>query len=230
VKVRQLALDLPHRVALGREDFLVSDSNRAAVAMIDSWPAWPTAATLLIGPPGSGKSHLVEVWRQMSGAQVIASDQLKDSTDMVTRSAVAVDDLPGDSLDETALFHLLNLAREVKANVLLVSALRPRAWDIKLPDLGSRLNALPVATIGPADDALLRGVLVKLFADRQLAVDEALLSYLIARMPRSLETARHVVAEIDRRALEEGISVTRASVARLLPQVIDDAQLNLFIE
>ena len=228
--VRQLALNLPHRAAFGRDDFLVSESNAVAVSWIDRWPEWPNSAVLLVGPPGSGKSHLVEVWRQVSGARVVTGLGDGDAAELLTSGALAVEDLPGEALDERALFHLLNHAREFKAHVLLTAREHPQAWGVHLADLASRLMALPAATIGPADDALLRGVLLKLFSDRQISVDEALLSYLISRMPRSLETARFAVAEIDRLALEERAEISRAFVARILPQVLGEAQLNLFIE
>lgn len=215
---RQLVLDLPHRVALGREDFLVGPSNEAAVALIDRWPNWPSNTVILTGPAGSGKSHLVEVWRQTSGAH--RADQTALTRDAVPQliagGNLALEDLPGEALDETALFHLLNLARQTEARLLITATLNPVHWPVRLPDLASRLRALPVVTLGVPDDSLLRGVLAKLFADRQLAVDDAVLSYLLARMPRSLEAARRITAEIDARALTERSEINRAFVARVL--------------
>ncbi len=215
---RQLVLELSHRPALGRDDFLVTPSNAAAVAMIDQWPAWPAPAVLLAGPTGSGKSHLVEVWRQRSGATRIEADYLRgdDVPDLIAGGAVVVENAPGEALDETALFHLLNHGRDEGATLLLTAAHHPGLWRVKLPDLLSRLNALPVAELGPPDDALLRGLLVKLFADRQLAIDEPVISYLIARMPRSAGAARALVAEIDRQALENKIEISRSFVAKVL--------------
>jgi chromosomal replication initiation ATPase DnaA len=223
-------LELPHRAAYGREDFLVSGSNARAVSLIDSWPNWPSAAALLIGPAGSGKTHLVEVWRRMSGARAVSGLGGTDAADLLSGGALAVENLPGGDLNETGLFHLLNLARELRAHVLFTAREHPISWGVRLPDLASRLQALPVAAIGDADDALLRGVLLKLFADRQIAVDEPVLTYLISRIPRSLATARLVVAEIDRHALEQGAAVGRSFVARVLPQILGDAQRDLFIE
>jgi chromosomal replication initiation ATPase DnaA len=218
MSARQLALALPHRTALAREDFLVSPSNEAAVALIDRWPDWPSHAVLLVGPRGSGKSHLVEVWRQMSGASRIAADCLRhiDVPNLLEAGSLALEDAPGGSLDETTLFHLMNLAREQGARLLITAAGHPASWGLALPDLVSRLRAAPVVELGPPDDVLLRGVLVKLFTDRQLAVDEPLVSFLLTRMPRSLDAARLLVAEIDRRALEERAEVTRPFAARVL--------------
>lgn len=185
---------------------------------------------LLVGPPGSGKSHLVQVWREVSGAEVLQRVPAEEPEAFLQGDAIAIEDLPGEDFDERALFHLLNIARELRGHLLLTSRTPPLAWNIRLPDLLSRLKAVPTVAIGAPDDVLLRGVLVKLFSDRQIEVDEALLSYLVSRMPRSLDVARHVVAETDRLALEQRAEITRAFVSRILPQIIDDPQLNLFIE
>ena len=214
---RQLALELPHRPAMGRDDFLVTASNTAAVSLIDHWPDWPAHAALLVGPPGSGKSHLVEVWRQRSGAARIAAAELttEQAPALLSGHALAVEDA-GGGVDERSLFHLLNLAKQQNSSVLLTAQRLPEFWGIALPDLLSRLRAIPVVEILPPDDALLRGVLVKLFFDRQLGAEESTISFMVTRMPRSLGAARMLVAEIDRRALEERAEVTRPFVARVL--------------
>lgn len=216
---RQLVLQLPHRQALGRDDFLVAESNAAAVTMIDHWPDWPAHAAIIVGPPGSGKSHLVEVWRQRSKAARVEAAEVRVETapELLRSGAVAVEDA-APALDERGLFHLLNLARQQSSSILLTAQARPEQWKIALPDLLSRLKAIPVLEILPPDDALLRGVLVKLFFDRQIAVDEATISFMLTRMPRSLGAARLLVAEIDRRALEERAEVTRSFVARVLAE------------
>lgn len=215
---RQLVLDLPHRTALGREDFLVSESNAAAVAVVDQWPDWPAKAVLLAGPAGSGKSHLVEVWRQKSGAGRIDTGALEEASIpvLLANGALALEDAPGPELDEKTLFHLLNLVNQRNARLLITCNRLPQQWQIKLPDLLSRLKALPAVEISAPSDDLLRGVLAKLFADRQLAADEGVLSYLLVRMPRSLEAARTLVSEIDRQALEQKAELTRGFAARVL--------------
>ena len=214
---RQLVLDLPLRQALGRDDFLVTASNSAAVALIDHWPDWPAHAAVIVGPPGSGKSHLVEVWRQRSKAlRIQAVDVRVEAAPEILRSGAAAIEDAAPPLDERGLFHLLNLARQQGSSILLTAQMRPEHWKIALPDLLSRLKAFPVLEILPPDDALLRGVLVKLFFDRQIAAAESTISFMLARMPRSLGAARLLVAEIDRRALEERAEVTRPFVAKVL--------------
>lgn len=213
----QIPFDLPHREALGREDFLVSPANEAAVAQIDRWPDWLAHGLLLIGPAGSGKSHLAEVWRQRARASRHAASSLTVAeVPAVLASGAAVIEDAAQGCDERALFHLLNLAREQKASLLITARSHPLAWGLAIPDLLSRLKALPIASLGEPDDALLRGVLVKLFADRQIAIDEAALSLMLARMERSLGAARDLVAEIDRRAMIEKAEVSRPFIARVL--------------
>jgi chromosomal replication initiation ATPase DnaA len=140
---------------------------------------------------------------------------------LLAAGALAIDDAPGDALDERALFHLLNLTRQTASHVLIASTADPAQWAVALPDLASRLKALAVTRLDPPDDVLLRGVLVKLFADRQLAVEETVVSYLMLRMPRSLEAARALVAEIDRLALVEQTAVTRGLAARVLQRMTE---------
>ena len=215
---RQLVLDLPLRAALGREDFLVTPSNAGAVAMIDRYPDWPHYGMALAGRAGSGKSHLLEVWRQASGARLVQVDDVgRELPDrLMSTGALAIDGAPGKALDERALFHLFNLARQTGGHILIACETDPSQWQVSLPDLASRLKALPVARLDPPDDALLRGVLVKLFADRQLAIEEPLISYLMLRMPRSLDAARALVTEMDKLALTEKSAVTRSLAARVL--------------
>ena len=214
---RQLVLDLPHRQALGRDDFLVTDSNAAAVALIDHWPTWPSHAALLIGPAGSGKSHLVEVWRQRSNATRIGAVDvsIEAAPELLATNTLAIEDAT-TGLNERGMFHLLNLAKQQGSSVLITAQSQPEFWGVEIPDLLSRLRAIPTIEILPPDDALLRGVLVKLFFDRQIAAEESTISFMLTRMPRSLGAARKLVAEIDRRALEERAEVTRPFVAKVL--------------
>lgn len=214
----QLTLDLPHRPALGRDDFWVTDSNVQAVDLIDQWPQWSGAAVLLVGPRGSGKTHLAEVWREMSGAKLITIDHLtrEHVPDLLSDNGVVIEDAPGDGFDETALFHLLNLAREQAAHVLITTRAVPNLWQVALPDLRTRLNALTLAHLTEPDDILLRAVLVKLFADRQVVVAEGVVDYLVVRMERALGVAHDLVAELDARALAEKTAITRPFAAKVL--------------
>ncbi len=213
----QLVFELPHRAAMGLEDFLVSDSNAAAVALVDRWPDWPIGAAVLVGPKGSGKTHLANVWRLRSDAVLANASALSRERvpDFAAAGALVVEDIP-TLTDEAALFHLLNLVREQRLQVLLTTDTAPGDLRIELPDLRSRIKALPLASIEPPDDALLRAVLVKLFADRQLSVEPHIIDYVLVRMERSMSAAERFVSEADRRALVLQRRVTRAIAAAAL--------------
>ncbi len=215
----QIPLDLPHRIAVEREDFLVAEANKAAVALVDSWPGWATPAAMLIGPPGAGKSHLGAVWKTASDATSLTAKELDEARVPVLCAAGAilledVDELSPEA--EPALFHLMNLTKEEGASLLMTSKLAPANLTIKLPDLASRLRAVVIAELGEPDDELLRAVLEKLFQDRQLAVPGQVLSYLATHMDRSIETARKLVAAIDQLALAEKRRITVPLVADVL--------------
>jgi chromosomal replication initiation ATPase DnaA len=218
VSEEQLILDLPHRAALGAEDFLVSDCNRAAVRLIDSWPDWPDRVQLLIGPEASGKTHLVRVWQAMSGAEMLAPDRLdmRGLDALGEGSAISVEDIDREDYDEKALFHLLNAAREKQLFLLLTSREAPSRIGYRLPDLRSRLSALPAVSIGVPDDALLKTVMLKQFADRQLSIEPKVLDFLALHIDRSLAAASLAVEAVDRAALASGRKITRQLAASVL--------------
>jgi chromosomal replication initiation ATPase DnaA len=218
VTAEQLILDLPHRPAFGAEDFLVSDCNLGAVRLIDSWPDWQENAKLLIGPAASGKTHLGRVWQALSRAELLSPDGLDMASldAMGAGTALIVEDVDRAGYDEKALFHLLNVAREKRLFVLLTARDAPNRFDCSLPDLRSRLNALPAIRIGPPDDALLKTVMLKHFADRQLVIDPKSLDFLALHIDRSLAAAAAAVAAVDRAALASGRKISRQLVAEAL--------------
>ena len=215
---RQLALALGHAESFAREDFLGGPSNAAALALIESWPDWPSRAVVLVGPEGSGKSHLAAIWAAEAGARFLAARSLAEAhlPAALATGALVVEDIAAGVFEERALFHLINLAREEQAYLLLTARNSPVGWSAGLRDLGSRLKALPVVATAAPDDALLRAVLVKLFADRQLAVDESLVGFVVNRIERSFAAARAVVALLDREAMRQQRPLTRVLAAELL--------------
>jgi chromosomal replication initiation ATPase DnaA len=214
---RQLALALPHAENFAREDFLIGASNQAALGLIGRWPDWPDRTLALVGPEGAGKSHLAAIWADIAGARRVAARALGETNlpAALATGALVIEDAAG-GLDERALFHLLNLMRQQEAYVLITARTAPANWRVELPDLASRLRAVPVVELSAPDDALLRAVMVKLFADRQLAVDESLIGYLAMRIERSFASARAAVEELDGEALRQKRPVTRALAAELL--------------
>jgi chromosomal replication initiation ATPase DnaA len=213
---RQLALALDHAESYAREDFLSGPGNEKALALVDCWPDWPANAVALVGPEGSGKTHLAMIWASTAGARLTTARALSeaDVPSALATGALVVEDA-ATKADDRALFHLINLAREEKAFLLLTARAMPAGWPTVLPDLASRLRALPVASLQAPDDAILRAVIVKLAGDRQLALDEGVVGYLSTHIERSFAAARAAVAALDNEALRRRRPVTRALAAEL---------------
>jgi chromosomal replication initiation ATPase DnaA len=218
--VRQLPLDLGHRPALDLGDFLVAECNQAAVAWLDQWPHWPASALILIGQPGCGKTHLAHVWQTRTDARLIdaleldsrrVSEQLGDARTAIVEAA--------DRANEVALLHLYNLVAEHHGHLLLTAATPPARWSIGLADLRSRLLASPIIEVAPPDEALIGAVLVKLFADRQIAVGEGVVMFLLPRLERSFDAIRRIVAAVDAEALAGHRRVTVPLVRDVLQRL-----------
>lgn len=218
VRPRQLALALPHAESRSREDFLESPANERALALIESWPDWPNRVMMLTGPEGAGKSHLAAIWAEAAGARIVAGHLLtpEEVPAALATGALVVDDLEPGRFSERALFHLLNLAREDGAFILLTGRTPVSAFAVELRDLRSRLRAVPAVALLPPDEALLRALIVKFCTDRQMAVDEGVVSYLATRIERSAAAARHAVETLDAEALRLRRPVTRALAAEVL--------------
>jgi chromosomal replication initiation ATPase DnaA len=193
-------------------------SNEVALKLIESWPAWQSPVLLLTGPAGSGKTHLVNIWAFTADAWVMSANALADLVHptVFAGRAIAIEDVSPDRVPELALFHLINSVREVGGSLLITSRRVAEEWQVALPDIRSRLRTATPAALGAPDDELLRKVLVKLFADRQLVVDKALIDYLISRMERSLRAAAELVEALDREALAAGRGITRPMAAAVL--------------
>ena len=218
VQPRQLAFALPHAESLTRDNFLEGPANETGLALIERWPDWPNRIMLLVGPEGSGKSHLAAVWAEEAGARSISAHALTPTTvpGALATGALVVEDLKPGDFDERAMFHLMNLAREDEAYVLMTARVAPSAFEVDLRDLRSRLRAVPTVQLLPPDDLLFRGLIVKFCADRQMSIDETVVSYLTSRIERSYSAARQAVDLLDTEALRLGRPVTRALAAELL--------------
>jgi chromosomal replication initiation ATPase DnaA len=212
---RQLALALDHAESHAREDFVSGPGNEAALALIESWPDWPGNAIAIVGPEGSGKSHLASIWVAAAGARVISGRALSQSDLFPSLATGALVVEEAASADERALFHLINLAREQDAFLLFTAHTAPTVWPVALADLASRLRAIPVVTLQAPDDALLRAVITKLAVDRQLNLDEGTVSYLSTHIERSFAAARAAVIALDEEALERGRTPNRALAAEM---------------
>lgn len=190
--------------------------------MVDRWPDWPDRILSLIGPPGSGKSHLLAIWAERAKAMRVDPADLPtlEALNVAAPAALVIDDVDNVT-NETALFHLLNFSVEHRAFLLMSARRPPRAEDVRLPDLLSRLRRAPVVEIGAPDDELMRAVLEKLFRDRQLTVDAPALGYVSLRLERSLDSARAYVAALDREALAQRRPITRTLAAEVMERFLD---------
>ena len=194
---------------------MTSESNATAVALVDSWPAWPDGRLALVGPEGSGKSHLAAIWAAEAGARIVpAADLRAPDAPALAGGPLVVEDADR-GVDEAALFHLWNACAAAGRGLLLTGRAAPTEWPVRLPDLASRLASLTPARLGQPDDALLSVVLLKLFADRQLAVRPALIGYLLPRMERSHAAAQAMVDRLDAESLRRGVALN-VGLARAL--------------
>ena len=218
----QLPLPLPVEAAMGADDFLVTPSNRDAVTWIEKWPDWSAPGLVVTGLSGSGKTHLLNLWlgksggRSVSGAELVATPAT-----LLTASAkcIAIDDadaLAGNNAAEEALFHLYNHIQTSKGSLLLTMARGAGLAGFVLPDLRSRLLTLPVAALGPPDDALLSALIVKQFRDRQIALDAGVVAYVAAHGARDAASIRDLVERLDRAALAEGRKISIALAKKIL--------------
>lgn len=220
----QIPLDLGHRTALGRDDFLIAPNNQDAVAWIDLWPEWPAPALVLYGPVASGKSHLAAVWKELSSAVSVKASELTDGTarEIAERGKHLVlddaDTLIGALPGEKGLFHLYNIFKEEQRSLMLTMTQAPIHRAFALPDLASRMRAAPTVAIREPDDHLISVLLVKHFSDRQLRVEENVLNYILPRIERSFEAVRDLVEVADRKAMVEKRAVSIPLVRDILNQ------------
>ncbi|WP_417257793.1 chromosomal replication initiator DnaA [Celeribacter sp.] len=221
---QQLTFDLPTREALGRDAFFVAPSNRLAVATLENAAMWPSGKLALIGPKGSGKTHLAHVWANDNNAAIIAATQLAtlDVPAIAARRNVVVEDadtlpaLPDAPAAQEALFHLHNLTLAEGGRLLITATQAPNHWALTLPDLASRMEGTAVARIEEPDDALLSAMLVKHFEDHQIAIPHTLVPYLIKRIERSAAAVRDIVDALDAASLRARKPVSQKLAAQVL--------------
>jgi chromosomal replication initiation ATPase DnaA len=212
---RQLLLDLTRDPSYDPDEFLVSACNASAFEALRTWPDWPDRVLVLVGPARSGKSHLAAIWAQASGARYVAANApLRDEAD--AGAAIVLEDCDRAHGPEADLFHRVNIARQTGGWLLITARRPPDRWELRTPDLLSRLRLAPLVTIGAPDPVLIRAVLVKLFADRQIAIDADVVAYAARHCEQSLGAANRFVEAVDEASLEFGRRITRPLAAATL--------------
>lgn len=226
----QLTLELAAEPGFERENFVVSGSNEQAYAMIELWPGWPDPMLLVLGPKGSGKSHLGTIWAAIAKAaiQPAASLAAADIDALASAGPLLLEDADAIGESEARLFHLVNLMRERDTALVITAKAPPDAWGLRTADLLSRLRLAPAVALGPPDDALMRAVLVKLLVERQLVVDTNVVGYIALRLERSLDAARAFIDALDREALARQRRISRAMAADVL-RSIDGGEEEAFV-
>ena len=224
---RQLRLELRRPASLRREAFIVTPANEEAVRAMDAWPNWHGGCLALIGPEGSGKTHLAHAWATRAGARVLRPSDAASALGLAQLQGqpVLLEDADRDAPDE-GLFHLINMAGADGGGLLLTARTAPSLWPTTLPDLRSRLNALPVAELPPPDDIILEGVLTNLFRERNIRPSDDLIPYLLRRIERSIPRALDIVTRLDEIADAEQRPISRALARQILE--IDGGSGELF--
>ncbi|MBO3759731.1 hypothetical protein J5J10_10535 [Ciceribacter sp. L1K23] len=219
-KAEQLPLALAYPPSSGRDDLLVSERMEAAVGLIDRWPDWPSPVVIITGPPSSGKSHLAAIWRDASGATDIDARENGQASLIAAAGPVILEDADRREFSETELFHVINSVRQNSTSLLMTARTWPLAWPVSLPDLKSRLRAATMIEIGEPDEEHLSQLIVKLFADRQLHVDDKIVAYIMTRIERSFSAAQMVVENIDRLALSRRAKVSKSLAGEAIEGIL----------
>lgn len=219
---RQYPLILPHREAMAEDDFLLADGNHEAVAWFSRWPDWPGSCLVVHGPAACGKTHLGQMWAARSGAQALRMEDLltREADSLAAASPASflddADAAAGDARREEALFHFYNHVVARKGWLLLTAKAAPAHWDVRLADLRSRLKSCPAVAVAAPDDALMAALLVKQFRDRQIAVGDDVIDYLVARLERTPEAVRRAVRELDSASLAARRRITVALAREII--------------
>ncbi|MFV0256288.1 hypothetical protein AYO25_03775 [Candidatus Liberibacter solanacearum] len=220
-KGEQLFLSFPRCFTkINRDDLLVHDSIEQAVRIIDSWPSWISPTMIFVGPSGSGKSFLANIWSQKSKAQRLSGlARGLDSSLIDTRKPILLEDADRFDLNDTELFHIINSIHQHDSSLLMTARTFPVSWSVRLPDLRSRLKAATIVKMSLPDDDFLEKAIVKMFADRQIFIDERLAFYIVQRMERSLVFAEKLVNRMDDLALSRGTGITRSLASEVLEEI-----------
>ena len=222
----QLIFNLNRQGKVGLENFYISKSNQVAVKTIKRWEDWPAKKLLLMGPSGSGKSHLADFWTRTTKARTLEINEISDFNleELNNNSGFVIDDVDQirmfnkndkDRIEEK-LFHLLNFSAQASCFLMMTSSAPITSWGLKLSDLISRLATIAVVELFPPDDDLLIAVLLKQFDDKQIKVSPEVVLFVSKRINRTFESIREFVNLADHLTLKNKRDVTIPFVSEIL--------------
>jgi len=224
---QQLPLALSGQDGFNLDNLVITKTNAAIFDALASWPDWRESVSVLIGAEHTGKSHMAACWADQARARQFSPNDLDAAIDVAADGVpILIEDMAANNFTETTFFHLLNSVREARlrhqqASLLITSRSHPVDWQVKLADLASRLRAIRLLEMPPPDDLLLRAIVTKLFADRQLRVEPHVIRYSVTRMERSIAAAVRFVAEIDRAALARKSNINIKLASQILTSIKD---------
>ena len=238
-KTKQYLMKFSSNVYFGEEDFLVTACNELAYKKIKLWPYWQHFALSIFGPKSCGKSHLAHIWIsrvQNSLPQPIEipiipaqNINMKNVNKFINNYQYLVIDNFDAEINEEALFHLYNAFNTPEHFALFTSEIPLAKIPLKLPDLRSRLNTIPVAEILMPDDEMLTALIAKLFNDKQIIISQEILDYILKNAERSFNYIARLINEIDDISWTYGRAVTIPIVREAINNLSKNQQLDLFI-
>lgn len=186
-------IQLPLPMAWGEQGeadrLLMTPANAQAVSLLRDWARWPSPATLLVGPPRSGRSLMGRLFVAESGGAL-------------------VDD--ADSADEEQLFNQWNMARDSCRPLLLIAREAPPLWAVALPDLRTRLATAAVARIAPPDEAITAALIAQGLARAGSAYAPNLPEFVARRVTRCYQSIDRVVSALNAESLSSARKLTVA--------------------
>ena len=225
----QLIFKLSRRQAYNREDFFVSKTNSLAVKILENWKNFSSSGLVIVGPSACGKTHLAAVWSKETSAKSydistffgIDLNHLIDEKFIVLEDVEKLELIPKDKrlIIEENILHIFNSLSTNKGKILFTSCKFPRFWDLELKDLLSRLMTLTTLELNMPDDNLLAAVMAKQFQDRQIKVDDEVLTYAISRMERSFLFAKTLVEALDVESLKLKKPIKKNMVNEIIEKI-----------
>jgi len=212
---KQLYFNMDREPSFDENNFVVTQSNQDAFEHITKWPEWTVNNIILFGDAGVGKSHLANIWLKRSNGIRLDLDEI--NTKIVEKyKYVLIEDVDSNQTNYHNLFHVINLIREIEGSLLLTSKIPPTSLVTKIPDLNSRIRSFSPVKINKPDDYLLEIMILKIFSDKNVIVDEKVIKFLLKRVERSISAIIRLIQRINEKSLEEKRPITVPLVSEVI--------------